>query len=121
MKKKDLKDIIATLCDVAYGNEPSVEIGYMTIGEYEPYMTAPHRMDLMISSMKKTTDGASNWNCNQKCLHCYAAGQEYADKKELTTEEWKKVIDKCKKAYIPQLTFTGGEPTRRDDLVDLIE
>lgn len=80
-------------------------------------MKAPHRMDLMISSMEKE----GKWNCNQKCLHCYAAGQTYADKKELTTEEWKKIIDKCKEAYIPQLTFTGGEPTRREDLVELIE
>lgn len=39
----------------------------------------------------------------------------------MTTGEWKKVIDKCKEAYIPQLTFTGGEPTRRDDLVELID
>ncbi len=54
-------------------------------------------------------------------MHCYAAGQEYAERKELTTEEWKKVIDKCKKAYIPQLTFTGGEPTLREDLVTLID
>ena len=80
-------------------------------------MKAPHRMDLMISSMTK--DG--KWNCNQKCLHCYAAGQVYADKKELTTEEWKKAIDKCRKACIPELTFTGGEPTRREDLVELID
>jgi radical SAM protein with 4Fe4S-binding SPASM domain len=80
-------------------------------------MKAPHRMDLMVSSMTK--DG--NWNCNQKCLHCYAAGQNYAEKKELTTEEWKKIIDKCRKACIPQLTFTGGEPTKREDLVELID
>lgn len=80
-------------------------------------MTAPHRMDLMISSMEK--DG--HWNCNQKCLHCYAAGQNYANKKELTTEEWKKVIDICREVKIPQLTFTGGEPTLREDLVELIE
>lgn len=80
-------------------------------------MKAPHRMDLMISSMTKDGD----WNCNQKCLHCYAAGQEYADKKEFGTEEWKKIIDKCRKVCIPQLTFTGGEPTIRKDLVELID
>ena len=80
-------------------------------------MTAPHRIDLMVSSMVK--DG--HWNCNQKCIHCYAAGQEYADKKELSTDEWKKIIDKCRESKIPQLTFTGGEPTRRADLVELID
>lgn len=32
-----------------------------------------------------------------------------------------KVIDKCRKIGIPQITFTGGEPTLRDDLAELIE
>lgn len=115
--RKDLNRIISVFIDISDGKEPKEKIGQLSIGKYAKKMQAPHRMDLMISSMTK--DG--NWNCNQKCLHCYAAGQTYADKKELTTEEWKKVIDKCKEAYIPQLTFTGGEPTRRDDLVELID
>lgn len=115
--RKDLNRIISVFIDISDGKEPKEKIGQLSIGKYAKKMQAPHRMDLMISSMTK--DG--NWNCNQKCLHCYAAGQTYADKKELSTEEWKKVIDKCKKAYIPQLTFTGGEPTRRDDLVELID
>ena len=62
-----------------------------------------------------------HWNCNQKCIHCYAAGQKKKKKKELTTEEWKKIIDKCREACIPQLTFTGGEPTKREDLAELID
>ena len=30
------------------------------------------------------------------------------------------VIQKCRDAGIPQLTFTGGEPTMRNDLVKLV-
>lgn len=115
--RNDLNRIISVFIDISDGKEPKEKIGQLSIGKYAKKMQAPHRMDLMISSMTK--DG--NWNCNQKCIHCYAAGQTYADKKELTTNEWKKVIDKCKEAYIPQLTFTGGEPTRREDLVELID
>ena len=115
--QKDLKRIVSALCDIAYGNEPKEQIGYMTMGEYEPYMTAPHRMDLMVSSMKKH----GHWNCNQKCLHCYACGQKQAEVQELSTDDWKRIIDKCRNARIPQLTFTGGEPTMRKDLVELIE
>ena len=114
--KQDLKRIIHTFCQIAYGEEVTENIGTMTIGEYAPYMNAPHRMDLMISSMNKN----GNWNCNQKCKNCYAAGQEQAVTKEISTVEWKEIIDKCRKAYIPQLTFTGGEPTLRNDLVELI-
>jgi MoaA/NifB/PqqE/SkfB family radical SAM enzyme len=40
--------------------------------------------------------------------------------RELTTDEWKEVLKKAWEAGIPHITFTGGEPTRRDDLVELI-
>lgn len=114
--KKDLLDVINVFISIATTGKTDVDIGQMTIGEYSKYMTAPHRMDLMISSMHKN----GHWNCNQKCLHCYAGEQTYAIKNELTTNEWKKVIDKLKEIRVPQLTFTGGEPTRRDDLVELV-
>lgn len=115
--KKDLNRILSAFIDIAEGKKPNEKIGQISIGKYSKNMKAPHRIDLMISSMTKN----GNWNCNQKCLHCYAAGQVYSDKKELSTEEWKRVIDKCKENCIPQLTFTGGEPTKREDLVELIE
>jgi organic radical activating enzyme len=49
---------------------------------------------------------------------------EYAPTKrvdrELTTDEWRSIIDKAWQADIPHITFTGGEATLRDDLPDLI-
>jgi hypothetical protein len=49
---------------------------------------------------------------------------EYAPTKrvdrELTTDEWRSIIDKAWQAGIPHITFTGGEATLRDDLPDLI-
>lgn len=112
----DLKNMVGLFTDIAYGKPIKEEIGYMSIGDYAPFMRAPHRMDLMISSMMK--DGC--WNCNQKCLHCYAAGQPEAEVSEISTKQWKDVIDKCYDACIAQVTFTGGEPTRRNDLVELV-
>ena len=69
----------------------------------------------MISAM--TREGA--WHCNQKCLHCYAAGQPLGQRPELTTDQWKALLEKLRRANIPQVTFTGGEPTLRQDLVEL--
>ena len=115
--QEDLELIAEVFEDIARGRVPEVEIGQMSIGDYAPYMTAPHRMDLMVSAMEKN----GRWNCNQHCLHCYAAGQKYSNGKELGTEDWKKIIEKCKKARIPQLTFTGGEPTMREDLCELLK
>ena len=115
--KNDIYKIMNTFKQIAYNEPVDEEIQYMSMGEYAEYMSAPHRMDLMISSMAQ--DGC--WRCNQRCIHCYAAGQDQAEEKEISTEEWKRIIDKCRKAKIPQLTFTGGEPTMRDDLIELIE
>ncbi|GAB4502847.1 MAG: pyrroloquinoline quinone biosynthesis protein PqqE [Anaerolineales bacterium] len=41
-------------------------------------------------------------------------------KGELDTEQWIQVIDKAWALGIPHIIFTGGEPTLRDDLPDLI-
>ena len=114
---EDLQIMIESLVAIARGQAPEAEVAPLTLGEYAPEMTAPHRMDLMVSAM--TRDGA--WHCNQKCLHCYAAGQPLSDTPELTTAQWKEVLDRLRAANIPQVTFTGGEPTLRADLVELVD
>ncbi len=116
MFREDLMVIAEVFEDIARGRTPEIDIGQTDIGSYAPHMTAPHRMDLMVSAMEK----GGRWNCNQHCIHCYAAGQVHAGGRELGTEEWKEIIERCKKARIPQLTFTGGEPTLREDLFELI-
>ena len=113
----DLATMIRSLVAIARGQEPEAEVAPLTLGEYAPEMTAPHRMDLMVSAM--TRGGA--WHCNQKCLHCYAAGQPLSDTPELTTAQWKEILAKLRAANVPQVTFTGGEPTLRTDLVELVE
>ncbi len=115
--RNDIITIMDTFKSIAYGENPGEEIGYMTMGEYAPFMRAPHRMDLMVSAMTKD----DRWACNQQCLHCYAAGQEHAKETELSTDDWKKIMYKLKNICVPQITFTGGEPTMREDLIELIE
>jgi len=113
----DMDRIFTTLRQIACREEVTTDIEYFDLGEYSDVMKAPHRMDIMVSAMTRNGE----WHCNQKCVHCYAAGQEHSDEEELTTEEWKAVIDKCRAAGIPQITFTGGEPTMRKDLPELIK
>lgn len=113
----DIQTITTTFTEIAYHEEITEDVPYMSIGEYAPYMRAPHRMDLMLSSMTKD----DQWHCNLKCLHCYAAGQLHSAEKELSTEEWKQITEKLRRAGVTQVTFTGGEPTLREDLIELIE
>ena len=114
--EEDIRTIYTTIRQIAYREEVTTDVHYMSIGDYAPFMQAPHRMDLMVSAMTKK----GQWHCNQKCVHCYAAGQALSDEEELTTDEWKKILDICRSVGIPQVTFTGGEPTMREDLFELI-
>lgn len=113
----DLQEILGILFSVARGEISREAMGHFSLRAYAPAMTAPHRMDLMVSAM---TDNDGKWNCNQKCVFCYAAGQCMSGTKELNTAEWKTILDRLYDARIPMVTFTGGEPTIRNDLVELI-
>lgn len=116
--REDLYEILDVIFAVASGENSDTEIEKLSIRAYKDSMTAPHRTDLMVSAM---TDGDGKWNCNQKCVFCYAAGQCKSTLKELSTIEWKKAIDRIYKARVPMLTFTGGEPTMREDIIELID
>ena len=57
-------------------------------------------------------------NCNERCLFCTVA---YDNEKELTHKEVKEKIAFIKEKGGKSITFTGGEPTIRDDLPELIK
>jgi radical SAM protein with 4Fe4S-binding SPASM domain len=115
--EEDLEDLLDVLFAVARGNDPEADIEKLSIRAYRDNMSAPHRMDLMVSAM---TDECGKWQCNQKCVFCYAAGQEMGKTKEMTTEQWKQAIDRLVAARVPMVTFTGGEPTQRADIAELV-
>jgi MoaA/NifB/PqqE/SkfB family radical SAM enzyme len=54
--------------------------------------------------------------CNLSCPYCYV-GKKQA--KELPTGAWLRIIRKLADASVYQITFGGGEPTMRDDVVAL--
>ncbi len=56
--------------------------------------------------------------CNEACVHCY---QAHGEKGELTTEEWKRILDELADMGVFLLTISGGEATLRKDLFELIE
>lgn len=69
--------------------------------------SAPYRMDLAVT-----------YRCNNDCFHCYnARSRNYP---ELATKEWIHILDRLWEIGIPHVVFTGGEPTLRDDLPELI-
>jgi radical SAM protein with 4Fe4S-binding SPASM domain len=105
---KDFDNIYGSLLDVAKGNCPISEVNLET-KETEPKLwAAPPRMDLALT-----------YRCNNNCYFCYTGGPHKMA--ELKTKDWKKVLDKLWDSGIPQVVFTGGEPTLRPDLVELVD
>lgn len=58
-------------------------------------------------------------NCNLRCVSC-TCWHEFT-RNELSTCEWKNVIEQLIDLDFIKLNFTGGEPLLRKDLVELIE
>ncbi|MHA1728874.1 MAG: radical SAM protein, partial [Promethearchaeota archaeon] len=64
--------------------------------------------------------------CNARCAFCSMWRPEYQNAlknqgREMTTNEIKKIIDDLDKLNITVLSFTGGEPTLRSDIGELID
>jgi radical SAM protein with 4Fe4S-binding SPASM domain len=86
---------------------PVHELDIETIPPFSARPLAPYRMDLALT-----------YRCNNDCAHCYnARPRSYA---EMSTNEWKRVLDRLWELAIPHVVFTGGEPTLRNDLPELI-
>jgi radical SAM protein with 4Fe4S-binding SPASM domain len=95
---------------------PIHELGLETVMPFSARPTAPYRLDLALT-----------YRCNNDCAHCYNV--EHPSQKEegsggwageLSTGNWKRILDKAWELGIPHIIFTGGEPTMRDDLPELV-
>jgi len=85
-------------------------ISFLNVQRVEPFtqeFSAPLRVDLALT-----------FRCQNNCVHCYAGGPH--ETSELTTEQWKEVIDLLHQIGVFIVTFTGGEPTLREDLPELL-
>lgn len=71
-------------------------------------LSAPMRVSLNITM-----------ECQAHCLHCYASSPRPLPN-ELTTAELKALIDEIVAMGVFNITFSGGEPTLRKDLEELI-
>ncbi|MGN1299238.1 MAG: radical SAM protein [Candidatus Scatovivens sp.] len=59
--------------------------------------------------------------CNMNCKYCSVKKMHSKIRNGLTTEEYKNIIDKLVEIGTFQIGLTGGEPTTRKDLVELVK
>jgi radical SAM protein with 4Fe4S-binding SPASM domain len=108
--KADYEKLIYTISTLAR-TEKICPISFLEVEKEDPFTyqySAPLRMDLALT-----------FRCQNNCIHCYAGGPH--ETPELSTAQWKQVIDRLSKIGIFTVTFTGGEPTLREDLTELLQ
>ena len=103
---RDFLDRIETLISTP-DLDPVSFLDFERIAPHSADLTAPLRLDCALTYRLRPDSDA-----------------EYAPTKrverELTTHEWRVILDRAWQAGIPHVTFTGGEATLREDLPDLI-
>ena len=102
----DFKDRIFTLVNLP-DLDPVTFLDFERDTPYSGKISAPYRLDCALTY---TLPEGANPD---------AAPTKRVDR-ELSTAEWKTILDKAWEAGVPHIVFTGGEPTLRDDLAELI-
>lgn len=87
--------------------DPVQFIGLERVEPYSQQISAPYRMDCALTY--RLPEGQSPLVAPLKRVE-----------RELTTAEWQQILDLAWAHGVPHILFTGGEPTLRDDLPDLI-
>lgn len=59
--------------------------------------------------------------CALACVHCRACAVKNRDPLELSTNEGRRLLDDIAAMGTPLVVFTGGDPSERPDLVELVE
>lgn len=87
--------------------DPETFLDMERIDAYPDQLSSPIRLDCAVTY--DTSDG-----------HAERYAPVDRVKRQLDTEEWKVILNIAWTAGIPHIVFTGGEPTLRPDLVELI-
>jgi len=87
--------------------DPTTYLDFNRTAPHTTALTAPLRLDCAIT-----------YETSDKELSASAPTDRV--RRNMTKEEWQTVLSKAWDAGIPHVIFTGGEPTLRPDLIDLV-
>ena len=87
--------------------DPDTYLGFDRTDPFPAEISAPYRLDCAIT-----------YHVREEAPSGVAPLERV--ERELDTSEWKAILDKAWTIGIPHIVFTGGEPTLREDLVELI-
>jgi MoaA/NifB/PqqE/SkfB family radical SAM enzyme len=101
-----LRDHILTLATTV-DLDPVTYLGMERAAPFSAETSAPYRVDLALT-YRLDASGTLDPNVRKRV------------DRELTSEEWQRILQKLWDVGVPHVCFTGGEPTLREDLVELV-
>ena len=107
--QKDFNDLSERLHSIIHTRDldPEMFLDFERVDPHSTELSAPLRLDCALTYRLSE-------------LAAPHAAPEERVRRELTTAEWQTIMDKAWNAGIPHVVFTGGEPTLRPDLPELI-
>ena len=103
---RDFADRVGTLVTTP-DLDPESYLAFDRISPHSASLTAPLRLDCALTY--RLPEGTQVQYAPTKRVD-----------RELDTDEWTRILEKAWQVGIPHVTFTGGEATLREDLVDLV-
>src|SRR6201746_1682361 len=101
-----------------------------TLTDASPVVAAPSDGLAIMESRRSTAEtfgiplavlAELTHRCPLQCPYCSNPIELERSSNELTTDEWKKVLSELAQIGVLQIHFSGGEPTARKDLVELVQ
>jgi hypothetical protein len=107
--RRDYRELVANVRTLI--ETPDLDpVTFLNFERREPFsgaISAPYRLDCALT-----------YNLPEGVSPEFAPTKQV--ERELTTAEWKNLFDRAYQVGIPHLIFTGGEPTLREDLPELL-
>lgn len=107
--RDDFKDLVKRI-EALIASPDLDPVAYLDFDRFAPYsqqLSAPYRLDCALT-YRLPAEADPSLTPTKRV------------ERELTTAEWQAILDKAWQAGIPHVIFTGGEPTLRDDLPQLV-
>lgn len=104
---EDFMDRIETIINTP-DLDPVTYLDFDRLTPYTEFPIAPYRLDCALTYQLSSPELEEHSPKNRVT-------------RELSFDEWKSILSKAWKIGIPHVIFTGGEPTLRPDVINLIE
>ena len=107
--REEYRDFVERIESLVTGPDldPVAYLDFDRIAPHSAALAAPLRLDCALTY--RVRPGAESEGAAQSRV-----------RRELGTGEWKLILDKAWQAGVPHVVFTGGEPSLRDDLLELV-